>query len=341
MRLDWASLLDILRQCHRVVLTSHVRPDCDALGSELGMAGILEAIGKDVRIVNAQATPAALRWLDPAGRIESLAEKVRPADLADRDLLIVLDTSAWAQLGAMGDVLKSMRDRVLVIDHHVSEDDLGDRWFKDTSAEATARIVAEIGQRLRVPLTERIATPIYAGLSTDTGGFRFPSTSGETFRVAARLVDAGASPPTVWRELFEQDTLARLHLVGRTLAGARTTHGGRVITSTVRLADIRETHATPHDTEDLVNLTLAVKGTEVAAILIEQPDGRIKVSFRSRCPLDASALAGRFGGGGHKAAAGAIIEGPFEAAHARVTEAIDGAVAATDAVAAVAALGQG
>ena len=78
MRLDWASLLEILRQCHRVVLTSHVRPDCDALGSELGMAGILEAIGKDVRIVNAQATPAALRWLDPEGRIESLAEKVRP-----------------------------------------------------------------------------------------------------------------------------------------------------------------------------------------------------------------------------------------------------------------------
>ncbi|MCE9630004.1 MAG: bifunctional oligoribonuclease/PAP phosphatase NrnA, partial [Planctomycetia bacterium] len=113
MRLDWASLLDVLRGCERVVLTSHVRPDCDALGSELGMAGILEAIGKHVRIVNAQATPANLRWIDPRGKIESLAEKVRPADLADRDLFIVLDTSAWAQLGAMGEVAKSMRDRVL------------------------------------------------------------------------------------------------------------------------------------------------------------------------------------------------------------------------------------
>ena len=333
MRLDWASLLETLRRSHRVVLTSHIRPDCDALGSELGMAGILEAIGKDVRIVNAQATPPALRWLDPEGRIESLAEKVRPGDLEDRDLLIVLDTSAWAQLGAMGGVLKAMRDRVLVIDHHVSEDDLGDRWFKDTSAEATARIVAEIGQRLRVPLTERIATPIYAGLSTDTGGFRFPSTSGETFRIAARLVDAGAAPSTVYRELFEQDTLARLHLVGRTLAGATTAHGGRVITSTVRQADIRDSHATPHDTEDLVNLTLAVKGTEVAVILIEQPDGRIKVSFRSRCGVDASALAGRFGGGGHKAAAGAIIDGPFDVAHAHVTAAVDEAVRAAAAAA--------
>ena len=291
------------------------------------MAGILEALGKHVRIVNAQATPPGLKWLDPHNRIESLAEHVKPADLADRDLLIVLDTSAWAQLGAMGDVLKSMRDRALVIDHHVSEDDLCDRWFKDTSAEATARIVSEIGPRLGVPFTERIATPLYAGLSTDTGGFRFPSTSGETFRIAARLVDAGASPPTVYRELFEQDTLARLHLVGRTLSGVRTSHEGRVITSIVRLTDIKETAASPHDTEDLINLTLVVKDTQVAVILIEQPDGRIKVSFRSRSAVDCSALAGTFGGGGHKAAAGAILAGPFDAAFARVTAAVDAAVA--------------
>ena len=217
MRLDWASLLDLLKSRDRFVLTSHVRPDCDALGSELGLAGILTAIGKDVRIVNAQATPPSLAWIDPTGRLESLAGGVRPADLADRDLLVVLDTSAFAQLGAMADVAKSMRD---------------------TSAEATARIVYEIGLRLRVPFTEPIATPIYAGLSTDTGGFRFPSVSGESFRVAARLVDAGASPTDIYRELFEQDTLARLRLVGRTLAGASTAHVGRVIFSQVRLQDI-------------------------------------------------------------------------------------------------------
>ena len=323
MRLDWASLLEVLRGCGRVVLTSHVRPDCDALGSELGMLGILEAIGKDVRIVNAQSTPAGLKWIDPANRIESLQDGVKKEDLADRDLFLVLDTSAWAQLGAMGDVAKTMREKVLVVDHHVSEDDLSDRWFKDTSAEATARIVYEIGLRLRVPLTERIATPLYAGLSTDTGGFRFPSTSGETFRVAARLVDAGASPPTVYRELFEQDSIARLHLVGRTLAGAQISHDGRVITSTVRQSDIKEAQALPADTEDLVNLTLAVKGTELAVILIEQPDGRIKTSFRSRSHVDCNLLAARFGGGGHKAAAGAIRSGPFAAAHALVATAVD------------------
>jgi phosphoesterase RecJ-like protein len=323
MRLDWASLLEILRNCQRVVLTSHVRPDCDALGSELGMLGILEAIGKDVRIVNAQSTPEGLKWIDPGRRLESLQDGVKKEDLLDRDLLIVLDTSAWAQLGAMADVAKQMREKVLVIDHHVSEDDLSDRWFKDTSAEATARIVYEIGLRLKVPLVERIATPLYAGLSTDTGGFRFPSTSGESFRVAARLVDAGASPPAIYRELFEQDSIARLHLVGRTLAGARVSHDGRIVTSTVRQSDIKEVNALPADTEDLVNLTLAVKGTELAVILIEQPDGRVKTSFRSRSHVDCNLLAARFGGGGHKAAAGAILPGPFDAALGQVAAAVD------------------
>jgi len=323
MRLDWLSLVEVLKNAERVVLTSHVRPDCDALGSELGMLGILEALGKHVRIVNAQATPPTLAWIDPHKRIESLAEGVKKADLLDRDLVIVLDTSAWAQLGAMADVVKELRSRVVVIDHHVSEDDLSDRWFKDSTAEATARIVAEVGLRLKVPLTEAIATPLYAGLSTDTGGFRFPSTSGETFRVASRLVDAGANPPAIYRELFEQDSIARLHLVGRTLAGAKPSREGRIITSTVRQSDVRETQALPSDTEDLVNLTLAVKGTELAVILIEQSDGRVKTSFRSRGSVDCSALAGRFGGGGHKAAAGSILPGPFDKALEMVSAAVD------------------
>ena len=327
-RLDWAALVEVLRNCQKVVLTSHVRPDCDALGSELGMLGILEAIGKDVRIVNAQATPPTLAWIDPDRRIESLQTGVKKSDLADRDLFLIVDTSAWAQLGAMADVAKEMRAKVLVIDHHVSEDDLSDRWFKDTTAEATARIISEVALRLKVPLTERIATPLYAGLSTDTGGFRFPSTSAETFRVAGRLVDAGASPPAVYRELFEQDSLARIHLVGRTLSGAKPAHDGKVIYSTVRQSDIKEVNALPSDTEDLVNLTLAVKGTEVAVILIEQPDARVKVSFRSRGKVDCNLLAATFNGGGHKAAAGAILPGPFDEARAKVTAAVDAAWAA-------------
>jgi bifunctional oligoribonuclease and PAP phosphatase NrnA len=329
MRLDWASLLDLLRSTRRFVLTSHIRPDCDALGSELGLAAGLEAfstidgVERHVRIVNAQATPASLACLDPARRIESLEQGVTAADLADREMLIVLDTSAVAQLGAMAEVAASMRERVLVIDHHVSEDDISDRWFKDTAAEATTRIVSEILMRLRVPLTPKITTPLFAGLATDTGWFRFPNATAETFRVAARLVDGGASPTQIYKDLVEQETLARLHLVGRTLAGATASHDGKVIVSCVTQEDFKATGAIRSDTEDLVNQTLTVKGTQLAAIAIEQADGTVKASFRSRCDIDCSRLAGTFGGGGHKAAAGATLQGPFEKAFAAVNEAVD------------------
>ena len=331
MRLDWASLLQLLRETRSFVLTSHIRPDCDALGSELGLAAGLEALGeidgvdREVRIVNAQATPPSLACLDKAGRIESLEGGVTAADLAASEMLIVLDTSATAQLGGMAELAAGMREKVLVIDHHVSEDDISDRWFKDTAAEATARIVAEIVMRLGVPLSPAIATPLFAGLATDTGWFRFPNAGGETFRLASRLLDAGASPTTLYRELFEQETLARLHLVGRTLAGATASHHGRVITSTVRQEDFQATGAVRSDTEDLVNQTLAVKGTELAVILIEQDDGTIKASFRSRCDLDCSRLAAAFGGGGHKAAAGATLSGPFDEAVEQVRREVDAA----------------
>jgi phosphoesterase RecJ-like protein len=323
MRLDWASLLDVLRNADDFVLTSHIRPDCDALGSELGLAAVLEAIGKRVRIVNAQATPPGLAFLDPGRRIESLEGGVSPAEIEACGVLLVLDTSAFAQLGTMGDIARRIRPKVLVVDHHVSEDDLSDRWFKDTAAEATGRIVAEIALRLGVPLVPPIARPVFCALATDTGWFRFPSATGETFRLASRLVDAGASPPDLYRDLFEQDTLPRLNLVGRVLAGAATRHDGRVIASRVRRSDFEATGARGSDTEDIVNLTLTVKGTQLATILIELPDGKVKASIRSRSHVDASALAGRFGGGGHRAAAGATLDGPFEEAERRVTEAVD------------------
>jgi len=323
MRLDWASLLDLLRTSDDYVLTSHIRPDCDALGSELGLCGVLEAIGKRVRIVNAQPTPPGLSFLDPGGRIQSLEGGVTPAEVESCGVLLVLDTSAFAQLGAMGDIARRIRSKVLVVDHHVSEDDLSDRWFKDTAAEATGRIVAEIALRLGVSLERTIAQPLFCALATDTGWFRFPSATGETFRLASRLVDAGASPPDFYRDLFEQDTLPRLNTMGRVLAGATTRHDGRVITSRVRRSDFAAAGARGSDTEDIVNLTLTVKGTQLAAILIELPDGKVKVSFRSRSHVDASLLAARFGGGGHRAAAGATLDGPFEEAQRRVDEAVD------------------
>ena len=213
-----------------------------------------------------------------------------PAEqLDDREVLIILDTTAWAQLGAMGDVVKQTKAIKVVLDHHVSGDDLGAELFKNAEAEATGRLVVEAADQLGVPLTPEIARPAFVALATDTGWFRFSSTTADTLRLAARLVEAGAVPDQLYKELYETDSHARLQLIGRALARTQTELDGRLIYTWLDQADFAATGALPSDSEDIINMTLSVGGTEMAVILVEQPTGGFKVSLRSRCDVDCSA----------------------------------------------------
>lgn len=326
MAVSWPRFVEVVHRHQQFLLTSHVRPDCDALGSELGMAGILESLGKEVWIVNGQATPPNLAFIDPGKKIRTIGEDVRPEDLRDIDALIVLDTSAWVQLGPMAEIVRTSRAKKLLMDHHVGEDDLGAELFKDTSAEATGRLVTEAAEHLGVKLTPEIATPLFAALATDTGWFRFSSVTSLTYRTAAKLVEAGASPPTIFRDLYEQDTLGRVKLRGRILQRVELDLDGALAHTFVLKKDFAETGALPSDTEDVINMTLAIRGVQAAVIIIEQMNGAFKISFRSRCQLDCNELARQFGGGGHKAAAGASLEGPFEEVRRRVLDAMRAAM---------------
>jgi phosphoesterase RecJ-like protein len=322
MSINWPRFVEIIRNHTRFLLTSHVRPDCDALGSELGMAGVLDALDKDVLIVNGQETPPNLTTIDPAHRIKTLGKEIQAAELADREVLMVLDTSAWAQLGPMGDVLRTTKARKIVLDHHVGTDDLGAEEFKNTKAEATGRLVVEAAEQLGVKLTPKIARALFAAQATDTGWYRFSSVTGDALRIAAKLVDAGAVPQEIYTALYEQDSLARLKLRGRIIARTQTEMGGRLAHTAVVAEDFQATGALPSDTEDVINLTLAVSGVEVAVIFVEQQNGSFKLSFRSRSQVDCNAVAKQFGGGGHKAAAGASIAGPLESARHSVLDAV-------------------
>lgn len=319
---DWERFRRLVAEHQRFLLISHIRPDCDALGSELGMAGVLRALGKDVMIVNGQATPPNLQFIDPAQQLQALGVDVEAADLAGIDVLMILDTSAWAQLGPMADVIKASPARRVVLDHHVGEDDLGAELFKDTSAEATGRLVVDAARALGVRLTAEMAMPLFAAVATDTGWFRFASTTPVTFRCAAALIEAGAKPAAIYNQLYEQETLARLNLRGRILARAQAELDGRLAHTYVLREDFEATGAHPADTEDAINLTLNVSGTLVAVILVEQPTGGFKISFRSRTPsVDCNRLAQQFKGGGHKAAAGGSINEPFAQAQEKVLNA--------------------
>jgi bifunctional oligoribonuclease and PAP phosphatase NrnA len=325
MSVSWDKLVSRLNSHQRFILTSHIRPDCDALGSELGMAGILQGMGKEVTIVNGHPTPPILTFLDPRQSIRVLGESIAQDEISG-DCVIILDTSAWSQLGPMADFVRRFNGHKMVIDHHVGEDDLGAELFKDTSAEATGHLVARCAQHAGVPISKAMATSLYAAIATDTGWFRFASTTSATYRVIADLVDAGASPSSIYGDLFERDTIGRVRLRGRILTRVAEECQGQLVHTYVRKEDFSETGALPSDTEDVINMALAIEGAKVAFIMIEQLKGGYKISFRSRCHVDCNEVAGKFSGGGHRAAAGAFVDGEFRDVQTRILQTVRAAL---------------
>ncbi len=321
MSVDWTKFAEQIAPLHVILLTSHVRPDCDALGSELGMAGILRVLGKEVRIVNPQSTPPMYAFIDPDRHIRA-REEVSDDELAECDGLIILDTSAWSQLDVMSDVVRTSRARKLVVDHHVGEDDLGAELFKDRQAEATGYLVYDLARYLNVPLTPAIAEPLFAALATDTGWFRFSSVRPETFAAAADLVRAGARVTWLYEQLYQRDTLARMKLRGRVLERLRCEADMQLAYSFTTLDDLQQLGAVPSDTEDLVNEALDIAGVRISVIFVERPEQKVKVSFRSRGAIDCNQVAKLFGGGGHRDAAGATVSMPLAEAQRVVLDAV-------------------
>ncbi|MGI9458353.1 MAG: DHH family phosphoesterase [Aeoliella sp.] len=325
MAIAWRPFVDLVNEHQSFVLTTHMRPDCDALGSELALAAALEALGKQVRIVNADGVPPHIAFIDRSNRVEVLGEDVLPSDLLGDavDAMIVVDTSAWQQIGPMGDVLRESTAAKVVIDHHVSGDDLGAQVFKDDSAEANGRLVLEAIEALGVAVTEEMATALFAAIATDTGWFRFASVGPSTFAAIEKLVAAGASPTRAFAALYERNTKSRVQLHGRILTNIQTEFGERFAHASASRADFEATGAELNDTEDVVNRLLSIEGGEASSLFVELEQGITKVSLRSRADFDVRSVAEQFGGGGHRAAAGVRINEPLDEARKLVLDAID------------------
>ena len=309
MTIDWEPLWLLVQSNERFVLSSHVRPDADALGSELALAELLESLGKSVRIINPSAAPGNLAFLDPERRIRNLGGTATVDQMHDTDVHIVLDTGAWQQLLDVGKALRTSPAKRVVIDHHVSSDDLEALVFRDPTCEATGTLVYRFADQYNLPITAATARNLYCAIATDTGWFRFPSTTSETMRIAGHLIDAGAKPHLLYSELYEQRSIGRVHLAGRVLGRLVVEAGGRIAWTHVTWKDFQQTGTTSVDTENLVNECLTIGGTQASFIAVEQQNKSIKVSFRSRSGVDVAAIAESFGGGGHRQAAGAVVHG--------------------------------
>lgn len=325
MPIDWSPFVEYVRKHERFLLMTHVRPDGDALGSELALCDALERLGKTVRVVIASVFPPRYRFLDPDSKRVHRFDAKDPI-YATFDAIIIVDTGTYSQLGDFGDWMKTAKIDKAVIDHHVTQDDLGAVRFQDTSAESCARLIDEAIRALALPHTKASAEHVFMGLSMDTGWFHHSNTSARSFELAKQLIEAGADANALYSTLYESNTVPRMKLLGRVLDRLKAGAGGRWAYSFVLRNDYEELGAVPGDTEDAIDLIRGIAGVEVSVMLLEQPGGGVKISFRSRGRVNVAQIAEKFGGGGHKLACGASLPDPIEDAIRTIVAAVEKAL---------------
>ena len=319
-----AQVAEAIRRRGRFVLSSHVRPDGDAIGSQLAMAYALRHLGKEVRIVNRDPPPAPLLVFPGVADIEIADHAGDPGDA-----VIVMESGALSRTGVTG----LERGFVINIDHHVGNSMYGAlNWF-DVSAAACGEMVFDLVRELGVPITLEIATHVYVAILTDTGSFHYSSISPRTFDICRQCMEAGVDPPSVARSIFDSNNLGRLKLFGAVLSRMEMDETGRLATVFVDRQLAADCGGTYEDTEGLINLPLTVKEIQAVVFFKEHRPDDWRISMRSKGDVDINAVARQFGGGGHKNASGCSATGRFddlkELFREKVVEQIDKAVAAT------------
>jgi phosphoesterase RecJ-like protein len=292
-----------IRRRRRFVIASHVRPDGDAIGSQLAMAYALRALGKEARIVNRDPPPLPLLSFPGVADIE-IAERIDDTG----DAVIVMETGDLSRTGVAG----FDAGFVINIDHHVGNTMYGAvNWF-DVSAAACGEMVFDLVRELRVPLTYEIAVHVYVAILTDTGSFHYSNISPRTFDTCRQCVEAGVNPQAVARAVFDSNSLGRLKLFGAVLSGMQLDAAGQVATLTVDEQLLADCGATYEDTDGLINLPLTVKGIQAVIFFKKIGPDDWRISLRSKGNIDVNAVAKQFGGGGHKNASGCSATGSLD-----------------------------
>lgn len=309
----------------RFLLTTHENPDGDGVGASIGLAHYLRFLGKEVRIVVTPHLLPNLRYLDPEGWIEAFDSAGLHADLGRwPDAWLIVDASEPHRLGPLHAAFEATSAVKACLDHHLKEAPRGfDAEFTDPKATASGELVFDLARsRMGSPLPPAMATALYSSLVADTGNFRFSNATPKAHRMAADLIAQGVDPALVYSSLYNVFTPAKLRLFGHALNGLELSGGDRLAILTVGRADLDACGATHDDLDELVQEPMKLAGIEVGALLYEAPDGRIKVSLRSRERVDVNAVCREFGGGGHRLASGCKFPGTLEEARASIQAAV-------------------
>jgi phosphoesterase RecJ-like protein len=304
-----AEIRDAIHQRQRFGLTSHARPDGDALGSQLAMAYALRALGKTVRLVDKDPVPPQFQTFPGVGDVEVVDEVT-----GDLDAVIVMECGDASRTGLRG----LEKYFIINIDHHPGNTLYGAINWYDTGAAACGEMVFDVIDALGVKLTAEMATHVYVALMTDTGGFHFGSISPHSFEIARRCTEAGAEPEAIARAVYDSSTLGRLRLMGAVLHNLELEVGGKLALVHMSLQMLADCGATHEDSDGLINMPLTVKDIAAVAFLKEMSANSYRISMRSKGSVDVNAVANAFKGGGHTNAAGCTIAGTYQDVRAQL-----------------------
>lgn len=307
---DQETIAAELSTCSTVLVSTHKNPDGDALGSELALMLALEGRGKSVTIHNLDPVPEIYRFLPASERVRS-----GPAVEGTYDCLVVVD----CEPGRTGLFNGAYPARTLInIDHHITNSREWPLTWLDTQAAATGEMVYRLVRKLGVPIEGPIAHCLFTSIFTDTGSFRYTNTTPESMRIAADLLAAGADPWLVTENVYESFAFPRIKFLGNVLAGMERSKDGTIAWVVITEDQYRTYGTSAEDTENFINFVRAVKGVEVAILLRQTGPAQYKISFRSKGRADVSGVATSLGGGGHKNAAGAVLDGTLDEVLSRV-----------------------
>lgn len=291
----------------KFVLTTHVNPDADGLGSELALHRFLKKLRKESVILNHSETPANHAFMDEKHEIKRFDPSTDAGLVLDADVLFAVDMNSPSRLRSMEKHFVESKAKKVIIDHHLEAQDFVDYQLVDLDSPATAEIIYKCLIAYDPAMLDKgIAEAIYAGIMTDTGSFRFPRTDGDIHRVTAHLLDIGVDPTHVYNNLYEQNSIGRTKLLGEVLSSIQLACGGKLAYFAITQEQLKKYNVVADETEQFVNYAGAISGVVVGIFFMEQP-GWIKISFRSKGDVPVNELAKLYGGGGHKNAAGARL----------------------------------
>jgi len=331
-KMDIAAMAAELSRVKSVAVFTHVRADPDAIGSQAAATRILEQRGIKATAVVFPPVPDALKsiFLSTGVKVEEFNAQWSCNHAVNFDRFLIVDTSALQQLEPAKEFFEQRKTDVLVIDHHLSGDMPCAGILRDTSAAACAELIAKLAKAMNVKLDPPTANALLAGLTSDTGWFRFDSVTVNSHRLAAELIEAGASPAMLWGNLVQKEEKTKLALMQRALGSLEWFADDRIAVMRISLSDLADTGAKSWQTEQFIDLPLMVGSVIISVFLSETPEGLIRASLRSKRDVDVAAICEKFGGGGHARAAGCRLPGPITTARDALVKAIIAALPAQE-----------